>query len=51
MLYKDEVYRKLSVREELTGFAKKIRDDNKIDVTLRKGGLKDIEDREKSSEN
>ena len=44
MLYKDEVYRKLSVGEELTGFIKKIRDDNKIDVTLRKGGLKDIED-------
>jgi len=44
MLYKDEVYRKLSVGEELTGFIKKIRDDNKIDVTLRKGGLQDIDD-------
>jgi predicted RNA-binding protein (virulence factor B family) len=44
MLYKDEVYRKLSVGDELTGFIKKIRDDNKIDITLRKGGLKDIED-------
>ena len=44
MLYKDEVYRKLSVGEELSGFIKKIRDDNKIDVTLRKGGLQDIDD-------
>jgi predicted RNA-binding protein (virulence factor B family) len=44
MLYKDEVYRKLSIGEELTGFIKKIRDDNKIDVTLRKGGLQDIDD-------
>ena len=44
MLYKDEVYRELSVGEELTGFIKKIRDDNKIDVTLRKGGLQDIDD-------
>lgn len=44
MLYKDEVYRTLSVGEELTGYIKKIRDDSKIDVTLRKGGLKDIAD-------
>jgi predicted RNA-binding protein (virulence factor B family) len=44
MLYKDEVYRKLSVGEELTGYIKKIRDDNKIDVTVRKGGLQDIAD-------
>ncbi|MDH4232635.1 MAG: hypothetical protein OEW04_11485 [Nitrospirota bacterium] len=44
LLYKDEIYRKLSVGDELKGFIKKIREDNKIDVTLRKGGLLDIDD-------
>lgn len=44
MLYKNEVYRKLSTGEQLEGYIKKIREDNKIDVTLRKGGLDDIKD-------
>lgn len=44
MLYKNEVYRELSIGEQLEGFIKKIREDNKIDVTLRKGGTDDIKD-------
>jgi len=44
MLYKNEVYRKLSVGEQLEGYIKKIREDNKIDVTLRKGGFDDVKD-------
>ncbi|PKL51995.1 MAG: hypothetical protein CVV37_03415 [Nitrospira bacterium HGW-Nitrospira-1] len=44
MLYKNEVYRKLSIGEQLEGFIKKIRDDGKIDVTLGKGGLDDVKD-------
>ena len=44
MLYNNEVYRTLSVGEQLEGYIKKIRQDNKIDVTLRKGGLVDIKD-------
>ena len=44
LLYKSDVFRKLSVGEQLEGYIKKIRDDQKIDVTLRKGGLDDIKD-------
>ena len=44
MLYKNEVFRKLSIGEQVEGYIKKIREDNKIDVTLRKGGLDDIRD-------
>ena len=44
LLYKSDVFRKLSVGEQLDGYIKKIREDNKIDVTLRKGGLDDIKD-------
>ncbi len=44
LLYKSDVFRKLSIGEQLEGYIKKIREDNKIDVTLRKGGLDDIKD-------
>jgi predicted RNA-binding protein (virulence factor B family) len=44
LLYKSDVFRKLTVGEQLEGYIKKIREDNKIDVTLRKGGLDDIKD-------
>lgn len=44
LLYKSEVFRKLSPGEQVEGYIKKIREDNKIDVTLRKGGLDDIKD-------
>jgi len=44
LLYKSEVFRKLKVGEQLEGYIKKIREDDKIDVTLRKGGLDDIKD-------
>ena len=44
LLYKSEVYRKLAIGEQLEGYIKKIREDGKIDVTLRKGGLDDIKD-------
>jgi len=44
LLYKSDVFRELTVGEQLEGYIKKIRDDNKIDVTLRKGGLGDIKD-------
>ena len=42
LLYKSDVFRKLSVGDQLSGYIKKIRPDNKIDVSLRKGGLDDI---------
>jgi hypothetical protein len=44
LLYKSHVFRELTVGEQLEGYIKKIREDNKIDVTLRKGGLDDIKD-------
>jgi uncharacterized protein len=44
ILYSDEIYRELELGERLDGFIKKIRDDNKIDVTLRKGVLQDMAD-------
>lgn len=44
LLYKSDVFRKLSIGEQLEGYIKKIREDNKIDVTLRKGAFDDIKD-------
>jgi len=44
LLYKSDIFRQLSIGEQLEGYIKKIREDNKIDVTLRKGGLDDIKD-------
>ncbi len=44
LLYKSDVFRDLAVGEQVEGYIKKIRADNKIDVTLRKGGLDDIKD-------
>jgi predicted RNA-binding protein (virulence factor B family) len=44
LLYKSDVFRELEIGEQLEGYIKKIREDNKIDVTLRKGGLDDIKE-------
>jgi predicted RNA-binding protein (virulence factor B family) len=44
LLYKSDVFRELAIGEQLEGYIKKIREDNKIDVTLRKSGLDDIKD-------
>jgi len=44
MLYKDELFVNLNAGDKIKGYIKKIRGDKKIDVTLRKGGLEDIED-------
>jgi predicted RNA-binding protein (virulence factor B family) len=44
LLYKSDIFRDLEVGQQVEGYIKKIRADNKIDVTLRKGGLDDIKD-------
>ena len=44
LLYKSDVFRKLTIGEQLEGYIKKIREDKKIDVTLRKGGFDDVKD-------
>jgi len=44
LLYKSDIFQELAIGEQLEGYIKKIREDNKIDVTLRKGGLDDIKE-------
>lgn len=43
LLYKDEVYQDLRTGDRVIGYVKLIRPDNKIDVTLQKGGADSIE--------
>lgn len=43
LLYKDEVYQDLRTGDRVTGYVKLIRPDNKIDITLQKGGADSIE--------
>lgn len=43
LLYHDEVFKKLRVGDEIRGFIKKIRTDNKIDVMLQRPGYRSIE--------
>ncbi|SHE40604.1 hypothetical protein SAMN05444278_101537 [Psychroflexus salarius] len=43
LLYKDEVYADLKTGDRLKAYIKKVRPDNKIDVTLQKFGYKSIE--------
>ncbi len=47
LIYNDDLYRKLKIGEQTTGYIKKIRDDKKIDVSLRKQGYGRIEDARK----
>jgi hypothetical protein len=44
LVYEDDIYKDLSVGVETKGYIKKIRDDNKIDVSLRRIGYGKIED-------
>ena len=38
MIYEDEVFEKINIGDKRTGFVKKIREDNKIDISLQKLG-------------
>lgn len=42
ILYKNEVFQPLKIGQEIDGFIKKVRDDKKIDLCLRKPGYKAI---------
>lgn len=42
LLFKNELFGRYAVGDSLQGYVKKVRDDGKIDVTLRKGGRQDI---------
>jgi hypothetical protein len=44
LIYQNDIYRNLEIGEKLTAYIKKIREDNKIDVTLRKTGYDRIKD-------
>ncbi len=42
ILYQNDVYKKINIGDNLQGYIKTIRDDGKIDVTIRKNGLEEI---------
>ena len=44
IVYKNEVFKKLEVGDKLQGFIKKVRDDDKIDLTLEKFGYSKVRD-------
>ena len=43
ILYKNEVFQPLKIGQEIDGFIKKIRDDQKLDLCLQKSGYKTID--------
>ena len=47
LVYEEDIYKDYEVGEETNGYIKKIRPDNKIDVSLRKPGYGRIEDAKK----
>ena len=44
ILYKNEVFQSVAVGDKLIGYIKKLREDGKIDLTLKKFGYKEIDD-------
>lgn len=44
MLYKNEVFQSLAIGQQLTGYIKKVREDLKIDLCLKKTGYQGVED-------
>jgi uncharacterized protein len=44
ILYKNEVFRPLNLGDRTRGFIRKIREDNKIDVSLQKAGYEEVTD-------
>jgi len=43
LVYADEIFQKITVGDKMTGYVKKVRPDNKIDITLQKHGFRAIE--------
>ncbi|TLV01252.1 CvfB family protein [Dyadobacter luticola] len=43
LIYANEVFRDLEVGDSLTGYVKKIREDNRLDISLQKGSAEQIE--------
>ncbi|WP_010182238.1 CvfB family protein [Aquimarina agarilytica] len=43
LVYDDEIFQKINVGDRMKGFVKKVRSDNKIDLTLQRHGYRSIE--------
>lgn len=43
MIYKNELYKTLKVEDQLTGYLQRVRQDNKLDITLNSASLSDVE--------
>ena len=43
LLYNNEVFQRLSLGDEIKAYVKKIREDNKLDITLQKQGYQNVE--------
>src|SRR5690606_15667716 len=43
LLYKNEVFKTINIGDKLKGWVKKVREDNKIDISLEKTGIEKIE--------
>ncbi|WP_276499056.1 S1 RNA-binding domain-containing protein [Pontibacter litorisediminis] len=50
ILYKNEVFQDLRIGDKATGYIKQIRPDNKIDVTLRKPGVNQLEEKDEAAD-
>jgi uncharacterized protein len=44
MLYRNEVFRKIQIGDQLKGYVKQVREDNKVDLTLNKPGMDSVDD-------
>jgi uncharacterized protein len=44
MIFRNETFRNFNIGDVLTGYVKKIRTDNKLDIALRKRGFEEVED-------
>jgi uncharacterized protein len=43
MIYKNELYKTIQVRDQLKGYLQRVRADNKLDITLNSANLSDVE--------
>lgn len=43
MIFKNEVFKAIKLGEELTGYVQRVREDNKVDITLNSAKLNDVE--------
>ena len=43
IIYESEIFEKINIGDRLSGFVKKVRPDNKIDLTIRKGARDEVE--------